>query len=68
LDYNDGMKQNRAAMDIQILVRGAMAVFYFDRLIALVNEMGLIVWRDEKFPIYLIEYLIQQPDHQAQWN
>lgn len=62
------MKQNRAAMEIQILVRGAIAVFYFDRLIALVNEVGMIVWRDEKYPIFLIEYLIQQQDHQDEWN
>lgn len=53
---------------LQVLVRGAMAVFYFGNLIALVDELGSIVWRNEQFPIFLIEYLIEHPTPQGQWN
>jgi len=66
--YNDCMKQNRAAMDVQVLVKGVLAVFYFNKLIALVDQTGLIVWRDLNYPIFLVEYLIEMPDHQDRWN
>jgi hypothetical protein len=48
-----------------------MTVFYFGRLIALVNEAGEIVWRDNAFPKFLVEYLIEnpQPDEKVtRWN
>jgi len=55
----------------RIIVSGVMTVFYFGRLIALVNEAGEIVWRDQTFPKFLVEYLIEypQPDYKvARWN
>jgi len=55
-------------MDVQVLVKGVLAVFYFNKLIALVDQTGLIVWRDLNYPIFLVEYLIEMPDHQDRWN
>jgi len=55
----------------KIILSGVMMVFYFGRLIALVNEAGGIVWRDHAFPKFLVEYLIEfpPPDENAiQWN
>jgi len=55
----------------RIIVSGVMTVFYFGRLIALVNEAGEIVWRDHAFPKFLVEYLIEypQPDEKIiKWN
>jgi len=51
----------------KIIVSGVMAVFYFGRLIALVNEQGEIVWRDHTFPKYLVEYLIEYPQPDPRW-
>jgi len=55
----------------KIIVSGVMTVFYFGRLIALVNEAGEIVWRDHAFPKFLVEYLIEYPqadDKVTRWN
>jgi len=55
----------------KIIVSGVMTIFYFGRLIALVNEAGEIVWRDHTFPKFLVEYLIEypQPDEKrTRWN
>lgn len=52
----------------KIILSGVMAVFYFGRLIALVNEAGEIVWRDHAFPKFLVEYLIEYPQPDPQWS
>lgn len=55
----------------KIILSGVMTVFYFGRLIALVNEAGEIIWRDPAFPKFLVEYLIEypQPDEAVmRWN
>jgi len=55
----------------KIILSGVMTVFYFGRLIALVNESGDIVWRDHAFPKFLVEYLIEFPppdEKTIQWN
>ena len=38
------------------------------RLITVVDHEGMIAWRDEKFPLYFIEYLIEFPEPQSRWN
>ena len=50
------------------IATGVLAVFYFNRLIALLNERGQIVWRDPAFPLFLVEYLIENPPPQYRWN
>jgi hypothetical protein len=52
----------------EIILSGVMTVFYFGRLIALVNEAGEIVWRDHTFPKFLVEYLIEYPQPDPQWS
>ncbi len=55
----------------KIILSGVLTIFYFGRLIALVNEAGEIIWRDHAFPKFLIEYLIEfpQPDKKkTRWN
>ena len=55
----------------KIILSGVMTIFYFGRLIALVNEAGDIIWRDRAFPKFLVEYLIEfpPPDEKAtRWN
>lgn len=39
----------------------SLCVVYFGRLIALVSSQGKIVWRDKQYPLFLIEYLIENP-------
>jgi len=41
-------------------------VIYFGRLIALVNDAGQIVWRDERYPVFLINYLVANPTPTAE--
>ena len=56
---------------IQVIVNPVMAVFSFDhQLIALLNEKGLVVWRDERYPVYLVDYLITHPTPHpsTRWN
>ena len=52
----------------RVIATGVMTVFYFGRLIALVNERGQIIWRDPLFPLFLVEYLIENPPQQYRWN
>lgn len=47
---------------VNVIVDGVLTVFYFGRLIALVNAAGEVAWRDPFFPLFLIEYLIENPD------
>jgi len=51
-----------------VIVTGVITVFYFSRLIALLNEQGNVLWRDPAFPLYLVEYLIENPPHQTRWS
>lgn len=46
---------------IELFVKGAIAVLYFGHLIALIDAQGHIQWRDEKYPVYLINYLMTIP-------
>lgn len=50
------------------IASGVMTVFYFNRLIALLNEQGQIIWKDPLFPLYLVEYLIENPPPPYRWN
>lgn len=52
----------------RVIASGVMTVFYFNRLIALLDEQGRIVWRDPRFPVFLVEYLIENPPPQYRWN
>lgn len=45
-----------------MIADGIMTVFYMRRLIALVNVEGKIIYRDEQFPLFLVEYIIEFPD------
>jgi len=56
---------------IKAIASGILTVFYFGRLIALVNEAGEIIWRDRSVPKFFIEYLIETPqpdEHVMRWN
>lgn len=50
------------------MVRVALFVFYNNRMIAAIDELGKIVWRDERYPLCLIEYLIRESDHKYKLN
>lgn len=52
----------------RVIASGVLTVFFLDRLIALVDERGKIVWRDPAFPLYFVEYLIENPPPQYRWN
>jgi hypothetical protein len=54
--------------NVRVLVRGVMLVLYFGRMIALVDEKGGVLWRDQRFPIFLIDYLIEFPTPDGTWN
>lgn len=52
----------------RVIASGVMTVFYFNRLIALLDANGQIVWRDPAFPLFLVEYLIENPPPPYRWN
>ena len=64
----DGMRliTKNIAMDVRVIPSGVMVIIYFGRPIALVNEHGGMVWRDEQYPIFLIEHLIENPPVSAE--
>ena len=39
----------------------SLSVIYFGKLISLVDSAGKVVWRDKRYPLFLIEYLIENP-------
>jgi hypothetical protein len=45
----------------EVIADGIMTVFYFGRLIGIINVMGEVIWRDPMFPLYLVEYIIENP-------
>lgn len=54
---------------VQAIVSGVLAVFFWDRLIALVDESGRVIWRDPAYSVALVEYLIECPSPEAyRWN
>lgn len=50
------------------IASGVLTVFYFNRLIALLGDQGQIIWKDPVFPLFLVEYLIENPMPQFRWN
>lgn len=54
--------------EIRVLVKGVVAIYYLGGLLAIVGNNGAIVWRDENYPIYLIEHLILNPLPEYRWN
>lgn len=68
-DKTDYSQPIRMLSRIEFLLDGAMIVRYFNVIIAIIDANGSLLWRDVRFPLYLIEYLIMQPDHSKdQWN
>lgn len=59
---------DRMSIRSHVIVTGVITVFYFSRLIALLNEQGNVLWRDPAYPLFLVEYLIENPPHQTRWN
>lgn len=54
---------------LEFLLDGVMAVIYFEQVIAIIDSSGRIVWRDVRFPLFLVEHLVLQPDHSKdKWN
>ena len=64
-DIMGGMKQ---FIDIQTNVTGLILVFYFGNLIAVVSGEGKVIHRNPYYPMFLVEYLIENPPHQSRWN
>lgn len=51
------------------IATGVLAVFFWGRLIALVDEMGRVIWRDPAYSVALVEYLIECPSPEVcKWN
>ena len=63
-----GAMPYRIANSIKVILEDVAAVFYFGRLIALVNAGGAVVWRDGNYPLFLVEYLLEFPPPQSRWN
>lgn len=49
----------------RLLEVGIVIVYYFGSAIAFTSVYGELYWRDERFPPFLIEYLLQCPDRLA---
>jgi hypothetical protein len=56
------------AIEARPIVTGTIVVFYSGHLIALVNDKGRIIWRDMSYPMFLLEYIINNPVPQSEWN
>jgi hypothetical protein len=61
---------HRLKLNTQVqVIPYSIAVFYFGRLIALVDERGAVIWRDPNYPLFLVEYLIEYPYLETgKWN
>lgn len=52
----------------QVLPEGVLTVWYFLSVIAILDMQGKIYWRDPRYPLYLIYYLLADRDHrQDRW-
>ena len=64
-----GQMQNQTPYSrLRVITSGILAVYYFGRIIALIDERGLILWFDEREPLFLIEYLIENPPPEYRLN
>jgi hypothetical protein len=64
-----GEMQNQTSYSrLRVITSGILAVYYFGRIIALIGERGLILWFDVHEPLFLIEYLIENPPPVYRWN
>lgn len=65
----DALRRSYPFTGHAINVQGLVMVYYFGRLIALIDNHGDMYWRDDYYPLFLVEYIIQQPDPlKIQWN
>lgn len=56
-------------VNFEFFIGGMMLVIYFGSPIAMIDEHGEILMRNINYPIFLIEYLIQNYEmHKFQWN
>jgi hypothetical protein len=54
---------------VRVIASGVMLVFFWKKLIALVDEDGRVIWRDPDYSVALVEYLIECPSPDAyKWN
>jgi hypothetical protein len=52
-----------------VIASGMILVYFYGRLIALVDETGRMIWRDPAYSVALVEYLIECPSPNAyKWN
>lgn len=55
--------------EFRFILDGAMAIVHFGKVIAVIDYRGRILWRDITYPLYLVEYLLMQPDRSKdKWN
>ena len=53
---------------VEAVATGTVLVFYDGHLVALINDRGRIMWRDFSYPIFLVEYIINNSVPQSKWN
>lgn len=46
---------------VEIHLEDCVFVYFFDRLIGIVSDSGLLCWRDKDYPVFLIECLLDIP-------
>jgi hypothetical protein len=62
------MSRNPPFFISNTMVRIALFVYFNQQMIAAISEDGGIVWRDMRYPLFLVEYLLTEKDHYYQWN
>lgn len=62
-DMDDNTKWHLPHDDnrVEIHLEDCLFVYFFDRLIGIVSDSGLLRWRDKNYPVFLIEYLLDIP-------
>jgi hypothetical protein len=62
------MARNPILFISNTMVRIALFVYFNQQMIAAIGEGGEMVWRDMRYPLFLVEYLLTEKDHCYQWN
>ena len=53
----------------RVFVPGVMAVFFLNKVIALVDQSGRVIWRDPAYGLDLVNTLVESPSPEAyKWS
>lgn len=51
----------------QFIFKGMMIILYFGEPIAIIDEDGEIIMRDDSYPLYLVNFLVEEMNMHCFW-